>query len=124
LIKPNAIPSSYKRVTRDELQEIQNSLIDKEKEDFKEKHAQQMEARAVEIEIRRRAKRIHFSQMTEANLKDFKLNNYSINVVSNRKEYVPFSEEKFKLLVKSAQDKQYYGKKSTGDYSNKHTYRG
>jgi len=58
LIKPNAIPSSYKRVNRDELAEIQKSLIEKEKEDFQEKHAQQMEARALEIEIRRRAKRI------------------------------------------------------------------
>ncbi len=49
--------------------------------------------------------------MSAAELKNFKKENYSISVINNNKEYVPFSEEKYINLIKSAKDKQYYGKK-------------
>ena len=62
--------------------------------------------------------------MSALELKQFKKTNYCMERINNNKEYEPFSEEKYVTLIKSAHDKQYYGKKSSGDYNHKHTYRG
>jgi hypothetical protein len=77
-------------------------LIQKEKEDYQEKLAHQVEAKAVEQEHRRRAQRIRFSQMSAHELKQFKNTNYCMSRINNTKEYVPFSEDKYITLIKSA----------------------
>ena len=60
--------------------------------------------------------------MSAKELKEFKTSNYAVANILERKEYEPFDDKKYVLLVQSAHDKQYYSKKSV-DINFKH-YRG
>jgi len=62
--------------------------------------------------------------MSAADLRQFKLLHYTPTTVGENvnKEYKPFDDERYSMLVKSAHDKQYYNQKSINyDFKN---YRG
>jgi hypothetical protein len=47
--------------------------------------------------------------MGHKELKDYKISNYSVANLNDRREYSAFDDEKYARIVNSSRDKQFYG---------------
>ena len=61
--------------------------------------------------------------MGHKELKDYKISNYSVANLNDRREYSTFDDEKYANIVKSARDQQFYGGNMV-DINWQHPYRG
>lgn len=62
--------------------------------------------------------------MSGKELKEFKMANYAVSNIVKKEEYIPFDEERYANLVRSAQDRQYYSKNQTCSFDAGSVYRG